>query len=191
MDQIAADSDQSPLCTALWQRSVRVYGQSGVQAACLQLQTDYQVSVSVLLTLIGMPLFGHRALAEDEMDSVLSRAEVWQTRIIEPLRGVRRQLKANTPAPIETSVRGLRAAVLSNEIEAERHQQALLIADYCARINGSLDIAETPSDRATALRASKLNAERYFAHIGAESAAGSGAYATLIEALGEDVPSAS
>jgi uncharacterized protein (TIGR02444 family) len=157
----------------------------------LQLQTDYQVSVSVLLTLIGMPLFGHRALAEDEMDSVLSRAEVWQTRIIEPLRSVRRQLKANAPAPIAASAEALRTAVLDNEIEAERHQQALLIADYCARINGSLDIAETPSDRATAFMASTLNAERYFTHIGAESAAGSGAYATLIEAFGEDVPGAS
>ena len=185
MRQSTPTIEQQPLPKAIWQVSLAVYGQPGIKAACLALQSDYRVRVSMLLALMGLPLFGHRALFTGEITSVLTRANEWQIAVIEPLRGVRNQLKAAAPADIEAGTQALRSQVLGNEIEAERQQQVLVVIDYCRFIHASLDAAETAANGAAALADSGLNASRYFDSIDASVAAQSQPYAQLLEAFGQ------
>jgi len=177
--------EQQPLAKAIWQVSLAVYSQPGIKAACLALQSDYRVRVGVLLALMGLPLFGHRALLMAEMADVLTRANAWQTAVIEPLRGVRNQLKAAAPVEIDAGAQALRSQVLGNEIEAERQQQVLVVIDYCRVIHTALDEAEPTANVANALADSGLNASRYFDSINALAAAQSQAYAQLLEAFGQ------
>ncbi len=107
----------------LWTFSLAVYDQPGVAAACLGLQDRHGLDVNILLYCCwagvrGQPLTGPK----------LKRLEAaiagWSTEVVHPLRAVRRRLKSER----DDDAQDLRAKVLQLEIEAERLEQARLLA---------------------------------------------------------------
>lgn len=113
----------------VWALTLATYAGEGVAAACIGLQDRHGVGVSVLLALMGLAALGHPVPDARAMDAVLQRAEAWQRRVIEPLRGARRSLPHAAPAVIEDSAKDVRRALLAQEIETERLQQQLIVAD--------------------------------------------------------------
>jgi len=137
------------MADAVWQFTLSLYDQPGVAPACLSLQARRGIGVSALLALIGLAAAGRPALRKRAMAATLVRAEHWQHAVIEPLRTARRSVRGATAPAIEAQAFALRHDLQANEIEAERLQQQLLVADYAA---GGL--SELPWTEAVRLNAS-------------------------------------
>ncbi len=120
----------------VWSLTLATYAGEGVAAACIGLQDRHRVGVSALLALMGLAAVGYAVRDAHTMDRVLRRAEAWQERVIEPLRGVRRELPDAAPAEIDKEARDVRRALLNQEIETERLQQELVVTDVLHNVTG-------------------------------------------------------
>ncbi|RLK47024.1 uncharacterized protein (TIGR02444 family) [Alkalispirillum mobile] len=114
----------------LWEFSIRFYRQPGVEPACLRLQARYGLSVSLLLAAMWFGREGWGRLGATEMEAAIRRAQEWDREVIEPLRALRRHLKKHPPRGLEESTEALRRDLLGRELEAERIEQRLFLADY-------------------------------------------------------------
>lgn len=114
----------------LWDFSVRFYRLPGVEPACLRLQARYGLSVSLLLAALWFGREGWGRLGATEMEAAIRRAQEWDREVIEPLRALRRHLKKHPPRGLEESAEALRRDLLGRELEAERIEQRLFLADY-------------------------------------------------------------
>lgn len=114
---------------AAWALMLKWYDAEGVQPACLRLQDEFGVGVSPLLTLMIMGYFGEPPFTLPVMTQTLKRATHWQQMVIEPLRAVRRGLREIVPADQSDATEALRKSLLSQEIAAEKIQQALICHD--------------------------------------------------------------
>ena len=101
----------------LWSFSVDTYCRRGVERACLHLQS---AGVNVCLLLCGFWL-GERGVTCNEQRLQLLRdiAEPWDADVVQPLRALRLQWKAD--AAEDAELQNLREEVKSLETEAERH----------------------------------------------------------------------
>jgi len=116
-----------------WDFSLALYARPGVAEACLRLQDGLGLDVNLLLyacwtatTGTGHPSAeGWRRLAAETAD--------WRTRVVEPLRSVRRYLKDAAAQPWSA---GLRDQVKALELDAE-HAEQLIIAALAVEIDGS------------------------------------------------------
>ena len=113
----------------VWDLTLQLYDVEGVQSACLQLQDELGVGVSALLTVMILGFSGEPPFTAPVMKQALKRATDWQQTVIEPLRAVRRGLREASPADQSEAVEALRKALLSQEIAAEKIQQALICQD--------------------------------------------------------------
>ena len=113
---------------ALWRFSLRVYGAPGVEAACLRLQDERGADVNMVLFCCWLGAAGYGRIADPLLRSTLAAAAQWRTRVVEPLRTLRRALK-DDPAPLAAPAAApVRRKVLDAELAAEHALQTVLFA---------------------------------------------------------------
>lgn len=147
----------------VWALMLKLYEANGVQPVCLQLQDQYGVGVSALLSVMILGYLGEPPLSQVTTEQTLKRAAHWQQTVIEPLRAVRRRLREVTPADQAEAAESLRKSLLSQEIAAEKIQQALI----CCDLPPSRSRIEI---RAQCLANASSNASMYFSYIGQNDA---------------------
>jgi uncharacterized protein (TIGR02444 family) len=121
---------------AFWAFSKAIYGQDGVEDACLGLQTA-GLDVNIGLFVVWALATGRDP--EPVMGEALRRSALWRSQVVQPLRDARNHLKA-APDFVDAGQAGaLRKAVLKAELEAERLQQAALepLASLCPPNSGA------------------------------------------------------
>lgn len=107
----------------LWTFSLAVYDQPGVAAACLGLQDRHGLDVNILLYCCWAGVRG-QTLDSGQFRQLRDASRAWSEEIVQPLRALRRRLKTE-PGDAEQD---LRARILDLELEAERLEQARLLA---------------------------------------------------------------
>lgn len=121
-----------------WDFSLAVYGRSGVEAACLELQRRHDLDVNLLLWCCWLATRGVRL--DEAAAAHAGRAALdWQREVVRPLRALRRRQKARLADPDAGSVPDLfpelagafRARVLALEIDGE-HLEQLLLTHFAA-----------------------------------------------------------
>ncbi len=101
---------------SLWSWAVRAYARPGAAQACLAMQDDNGQNVPLLLA---------AAWAADEgrvlpLDASVALTLDWETAVVGPLRGVRRELKVARTDVADQPREALRERVKAVELEAER-----------------------------------------------------------------------
>lgn len=100
---------------SLWDWTLEAYGQPGVPQACLVLQDAHGQNTSLLLWAVW---------AEARDEALLARAadaaHRWDAVALNPIRAVRRALKASLPPVADAAREGLREDVKAAELRAER-----------------------------------------------------------------------
>lgn len=152
-----------------WDFSLAFYAQPEVAEACLALQDRHEADVNVVLYLLFLARRG-RLLDEADVAGVQALAEPWRRTVVEPLRGVRRALKAPVGAFEPRATAALRTEVKRIELAAERLQQETL-----ERLAAADTLGRPCADRA---RCARTHLDIYADRIAAE---GSGAAARLLE----------
>lgn len=110
--------------------AVHLYGREGVEDACLRMQERYGLSVSLLLSSIWTGLQGYGRLGSSELENSARRALEWHRDVIEPMRALRRLLRQQPPSGVEERSQELRRQLLEAELNAERIEQRLFLADF-------------------------------------------------------------
>jgi len=111
--------------SAFWQFSLRFYRHEGVPSLCLTLQDQRGVDVNILFLLIFLSLH-QRRLDTDEVRKIDSTAAAWRTRVVQPLRTLRRDLKNGVREMDAHAAEALRTEIKHCELHAERLQQDML-----------------------------------------------------------------
>ena len=110
-----------------WNFSLGLYGRPGVAPACIALQDGFGLDVNLLLFCCWHGQ-ANRRLGEEDLRRAIGAAEAWQREVVQPLRAVRRRLKAGV-APISAAeCEALRRKVNDLELEGARIAQAALEA---------------------------------------------------------------
>lgn len=118
--EVEKDKQSPPGCPdQLWQFVLNLYAQDTVAALCLDLQDQYDVDVVLMLFAVWLGREGE-CLSTSALVELSSQGQDWRRSIVLPLRSVRRGWK-NTGERIAEY-----EAVKQLEVEAERHQFALL-----------------------------------------------------------------
>jgi uncharacterized protein (TIGR02444 family) len=110
-----------------WNFSLKVYGRPGVAPACIALQDGLGLDVNLLLYCCWHGRAGRRLEATD-LKRAIAAVAAWQREVVQPLRAVRRRLKAGVPPIAAAESEALRRKVNDLEIEGERIAQAALEA---------------------------------------------------------------
>lgn len=103
----------------LWDFARQNYARPGVESLCLCLQDDWQAEVGLVLWLAWLEYGGHQ-LNTDQLRRAQAQLAAWQTRVVEPLRQLRRQIKSDYPKRSET-LEACRQAIKSAELRAEQY----------------------------------------------------------------------
>lgn len=126
--------------SAFWEFSLRFYATSEVQQACLKLQDTYGADVNIMLFMLFQASLGHR-LSETTIRELDAKIAGWRNEIVQPLRELRRRLKAHpfslTPDAQET----FRNQIKKVELQSEKLEQF-----YLETIEIGTDVA--PPDQA-------------------------------------------
>jgi uncharacterized protein (TIGR02444 family) len=151
------DADRDEAAARLWTFSMAVYGEPGVEAACLDLQDRCGLDVNLLLYACWVAVHGV-VLERRHIEALGDFARPWRQAAIEPLRRIRRRLKLDPlgmPAP---EVEAFRQRVKAAELEAER----LLLAAWARRatLGGGVPDIEAESLARRNLEACFAAAER-------------------------------
>ena len=110
-----------------WNFSLQIYGKPGVGQACVALQDGLGLDVNLLLFCCWHGR-ENRALGEEDIRRAMGAADAWQREVVQPLRAVRRRLKAGVAPVSATESEALRRKVNDLELEGERIAQATLEA---------------------------------------------------------------
>ncbi len=140
--------------SAFWRFSLRFYALPDVAPACLALQDEAKVDVNLLLFLLFLAEQG-RAVTRDDVVRLDAAIAPWRTEVVEPLRAVRRRLKAGVGDVPTAASEALRNMVKKIELEAERLEQG--------RLESEAPSLGKPASRDAAARA---NLAAYEAHLG-------------------------
>ena len=111
--------------TTLWDWASKAYGAPGVAEACLHLQDDADQNVPLLLWAAWLAKTGRQPDAET-VEAACDTARAWSDTTIQPLRAVRRTLKAPIPDMGDLARELIRDRVKALELEAEKHLLATL-----------------------------------------------------------------
>ena len=114
-----------------WNFSLEIYGAEGVAEACLDLQERRACDVNILLFCCWLGASGRPTLTADRLRAILAVSDVWQAKIVQPLRGVRRLLK-DQPwlETLPETVDAARRRVADAELAAEHAEQLKLASLY-------------------------------------------------------------
>ena len=134
---------------ALWRFSLAVYGQPGVEPACLALQDRWATHTNLLLLCCWLAADG-RALDKRTLRRAMAEVAHGQAEVIAPLRRARRALKlASLPGGWSSDLRKRIAAV---ELDMEYLEQCALVElakslPPSTRRQPACDAARTSIDR--------------------------------------------
>jgi uncharacterized protein (TIGR02444 family) len=128
---------------AFWDYALRLYRREGVEAACLDLQERHGLDVNVVLFCCWLASRGIEA-EPGWLKAVIAAVNPWHADIVQPLRAVRRRLKAQLAEPQPGNVAArwpeltaeLRQRLLGLEIDGERLEQ-LLLAELAANLGAT------------------------------------------------------
>lgn len=121
-----------PGAVDFWAFSIATYSHKPMQDACLDAQDSLKADVNLLLLCLWMDDHGIRPAPED-WDNLLQASRWWQAEKIGPLRTARRLLKDQD---------GYEDAKKA-ELEAEKQEQAALLAGLTKKPLSSYDSQET------------------------------------------------
>lgn len=113
---------------SLWDFALSVYGQEGVEEACLALQNRLGADINMMMFCIWLAACGQgSANLARCLGSALKLSRDWQRALVEPLRSCRQNLKEFAGSGYEasldrTALLNLRDHVKKCELEAERLQ---------------------------------------------------------------------
>lgn len=107
-----------------WNWSLEAYGRPGVEEILLDLQDRLGLDVNILLFACWAGATGAKPLTEKECRLLMAATHDWRSNVIEPLRAVRRSLKAQDRM---TGAEEIRNRAKALELEAE-HAAQLAIA---------------------------------------------------------------
>lgn len=110
-----------------WDFSLTVYARDGVAPACLSLQDRLGVDVNLLLYCCWIGSQHGTVLDADTVSRLISKISDWKTRVVEPLRGVRRALKSGFEGLPSEGQEALRSDMKQAELQAERLEQDMLV----------------------------------------------------------------
>lgn len=111
---------------ALWDFAIDVYGQGGVATACLALQDDFGMDVSLLLFAAWIGETRGLTLTPEQAAVASGWTQAWRTEVVRPLRAVRRHLAAGHTAIPGAPTEDLRDTIKAAELAAERIEMAWL-----------------------------------------------------------------
>lgn len=112
---------------ALWPFSLRFYDDEDVQSACLALQDRFGGDVNVALCLLWHAGMG-RVLSDEDVAKIDAEVSLWRVEVVQPLRALRRQLKADVMIGDAETQNLFRTKVKSVELSAEKVEQTVLSA---------------------------------------------------------------
>lgn len=101
-----------------WREICAIYAAPGAAALCLELQDRHGVDVCLLLFL-AVADRGGRGPDDEALAAFIGEARAWHAQVIEPIRAVRKAMKARFPAPPELE---FREQVKRLELSAEQQQ---------------------------------------------------------------------
>jgi len=131
MDRRIGSSMQNPL----WDYALKAYAAAGVAPACLLLQDEFGIDVTLLLYAAWL---GHsdQQLSVQHLGALDAAVTDWRVRVVHPLRSVRRQLRGNAGAS------DFYAGVKALELRAEQQQLGMMYAFF--QQAGQLPAADRP-----------------------------------------------
>jgi uncharacterized protein (TIGR02444 family) len=146
-----------------WRFSLAAYCAPGVPEACIALQDEYGTDINVLLLFLWMATRRRRAPATVDIARADAAVRDWRTRVVEPLRDVRRAMKSSPVLPRREESEALRKQVKTVELAAEQLEQALLVQHLRVLETGSEasggdvspEILATTAERVVAFYASR------------------------------------
>ncbi len=128
--------------SAFWQFSLRLYRRSDVPATCLALQDQHKIDINLLFFILFLAI-SERQVSANDIRRIDAHITDWRTRIVQPLRAIRRDLKHGI-APVDTAAaEALRSAIKRDELQAERLQQETLERDFPPQSTGTHAAAHT------------------------------------------------
>lgn len=125
-----------------WDFSLALYARPGVTDACLRLQDRLGLDVNLLLYACWTAASGVGRPSPETWRRLVAETAVWRSRVVEPLRAVRRYLKEPAAEPWRAA--RLRERVKALELDAERAEQLAIVA-----LAG--DHEEPPADAVSAM----------------------------------------
>lgn len=131
----APPTTPSASASPFWRFSLRLYAAPRVPAACLELQEAAGVDVNVLLFCLFLAK-SRRALAADEVRSLIAAVEAWKSAVVVPIRIARVFLRSPPQWAEPDAAAALRQRVKAVELEAERLQQEGLFKMFPAQHQG-------------------------------------------------------
>lgn len=114
-----------------WQFSLRFYGIPEVQEDCLHLQDEAGLNVNLILWCCWQAAQG-RKLTEAQARAAAARIADWSNSVTQPLRALRRQVKAGLAGFAPEMRERLHERLKAAELEAERVEQTLLCGNETA-----------------------------------------------------------
>ena len=108
-----------------WSFSLDLYGRPGVAPACLALQDRFGCDVNILLFALWAARCG-KALARADFVALDAAVAPWRRGVVEPIRALRRALKADALGAAPASAEQVRAKLLEAELQGEKAAQEML-----------------------------------------------------------------
>jgi uncharacterized protein (TIGR02444 family) len=120
------DAPTGDLVAAFWRFSVDIYGRPGMRPLLLDCQDQGGANVNLMLLCIWAGEQGQKLDAK-ALNRAKSAVAGWSAAVTNPLRAQRRRLKQDWQE-LAPDVEPIRQAILAAELEAEKTEQALMIA---------------------------------------------------------------
>lgn len=122
-----------------WSFAVAVYREKGVPEACLLLQNQCGVDISLLMFILFCAvergfICNRRCIAN--LNGIVAP---WRNKVVSPLRVLRQRLKSGPPPAPGRVTTSLRNAIKSAELSAEKIQMAVLAKRLPARVASQPD----------------------------------------------------
>lgn len=121
-----ANTCEAPLPTVeFWDFALAVYGKENVRQQLLLWQDEHGANVNLALLCVWAGLRDRR-LSAAQLRTALAAAAGWHAAATQPLRELRRRLKADWKE-LAIDAKPARQAVLAAELEAEKAEQVLFL----------------------------------------------------------------